>query len=286
VGEEIAVVEEMIHPQNGNVIKADGSEGAAPNYDFMLLFLERPVTLDYANFVKLNPNPDFPGLLTSGLTAIGHGYTETDRVTTDDLMEVGLFAISNAQCKESKPVDSPWSLYGDLVTDTMICAEGVARDSCQGDSGGPLVVKGDDPSGTEDFEVGIVSWGYGCGQDGYPGVYARVSAAYDWIRSEICTRNGKLAPGSFDCPETPSMSPSLSFSPTSLEVKLAGDIETGAPTVSFKLPSKSTDFPTPSAQTSSPTARSTTVITTTLTRSSPSLSPASLLTKTSDKEPV
>lgn len=63
------------------------------------------------------------------------------------------------------------------VTERMVCAavDGGGKDACQGDSGGPLTA-GD---GTL---VGIVSWGLGCGQDGYPGVYTDVSNLREWIR--------------------------------------------------------------------------------------------------------
>jgi hypothetical protein len=37
---------------------------------------------------------------------------------------------------------------------------------------------------TYDIQVGLVSWGRGCGE--YPGVYSRISSAYSWIRSQIC----------------------------------------------------------------------------------------------------
>ena len=59
----------------------------------------------------------------------------------------------------------------------MICAgyQHGKHDSCQGDSGGPLVAR--------NKLVGVVSWGIGCAEDGFPGVYARVSSVRDWIKS-------------------------------------------------------------------------------------------------------
>ena len=54
---------------------------------------------------------------------------------------------------------------------SMLCATAVtpADDPCTGDSGGPLVAGTDVDGGVV---IGIVSWGYGCG-DGRAGVYAR-----------------------------------------------------------------------------------------------------------------
>ena len=59
--------------------------------------------------------------------------------------------------------------------DTMICAgyiEG-AKDSCQGDGGGPLICNSE--------LQGIVSWGFECAKNGYPGVYTRVCKFNDWL---------------------------------------------------------------------------------------------------------
>merc|ERR1712029_1074929 len=52
-------------------------------------------------------------------------------------------------------------------------------DSCQSDSGGPMTLNIDDT----EYVMGVVSWGVGCGRPELPGVYAKVSAQLDWIRS-------------------------------------------------------------------------------------------------------
>ncbi|XP_068142241.1 trypsin beta-like [Drosophila tropicalis] len=56
----------------------------------------------------------------------------------------------------------------------MLCARRKGRDSCSGDSGGPLVHSG--------IVYGIVSWGIGCANYKYPGVYVRVKRFVKWIR--------------------------------------------------------------------------------------------------------
>ena len=66
---------------------------------------------------------------------------------------------------------------------TMICAAGATTngdviDACQGDSGGPLLA-GD---GAARRLVGVVSWGEKCASL-FPGVYTRISAEFDFLRS-------------------------------------------------------------------------------------------------------
>ena len=73
--------------------------------------------------------------------------------------------------------NSAYAQYGG-ITVNMICAgvTGGGKDACQGDSGGPLVVG--------DKLVGIVSWGVGCAEARYPGVYSNVAT----LRSLLLTQ--------------------------------------------------------------------------------------------------
>ncbi|XP_064113619.1 chymotrypsinogen B-like [Macrobrachium nipponense] len=91
-----------------------------------------------------------------------------------ELHEVEVVVASNAACTRD---------YGTQFTSNMLCA-GIAaggKDSCQGDSGGPLTV-GDSNVYTQ---VGVVSFGIGCGSPDYYGVYARVTRYMYWIDSIV-----------------------------------------------------------------------------------------------------
>jgi secreted trypsin-like serine protease len=79
---------------------------------------------------------------------------------------------------------------GPLVSDNMFCAGDpdppsiakYARDTCQGDSGGPIFVTKSDGA---PLQIGIVSWGEGCGIPKLYGVYTRVAKFADWIREIV-----------------------------------------------------------------------------------------------------
>lgn len=79
---------------------------------------------------------------------------------------------------------------GDLIPGDEICAGYLSTggvDTCQGDSGGPMFRADGDGAW---IEVGIVSWGNGCAEPGYPGVYSQVStfaSAIDDAAAELDT---------------------------------------------------------------------------------------------------
>jgi secreted trypsin-like serine protease len=106
-----------------------------------------------------------------GTMATVTGWGDRDRRDSSvnfpvNLYEVEVPILSNAQCRNA---------YGaGYLKAKMLCAGDLSNggeDSCQGDSGGPLFVP---DGGSGWIQVGIVSFGIGCGRRDFPGVYTRV----------------------------------------------------------------------------------------------------------------
>jgi hypothetical protein len=198
----------------------------------MLLFLSDSAPQDAA-FVMLNSDLTIPAAGVN-VTVMGHGLSdEFGLEIIEELLEVDINVVSNEKCEQSK--DEYGNNYAGQITANMLCATDVGEDSCYGDSGGPLVVKGTDSSGLDDIQVGVVSWGYGCGNPNFPGVYSRMSSAYDWIREQVCFKS-MYPPAEFDCD---SITRSPTFSPTTSSPTISPQ-PTIAPTVSCPPPYDST----------------------------------------------
>ncbi|CAD7083706.1 unnamed protein product [Hermetia illucens] len=89
------------------------------------------------------------------------------------LYEGAVVIYSHDECKKS--------LVGfHYYKQVMVCASSYPVDSCSGDSGGPLVV---DVDSEYMMQVGIVSFGYKCGEPNSAGMYTRVATFYDWINN-------------------------------------------------------------------------------------------------------
>lgn len=109
------------------------------------------------------------------------------------LQEVNIPIWSNSDCRQKYGHAAPGG-----IVEHMLCAGQANRDSCsvsfsrsikicmeyngsiQGDSGGPLMV-----NHGKWTQVGIVSWGIGCGKGQYPGVYTRVEKFLPWIYKNL-----------------------------------------------------------------------------------------------------
>jgi len=101
-------------------------------------------------------------------TVSGWGLTSEGGSTLPaSLRYVSVPVVSRATCR---------SEYGtSAITDNMFCAAATGKDSCNGDSGGPIIIT------STGVLAGTVSWGQGCAEAGYAGVYERIGNYVDYI---------------------------------------------------------------------------------------------------------
>ncbi len=156
--ESFNILEKVTHPGYNVASSFDN--------DFMLVRFDgkssrRPVILDDGDI-----------LLNSGLDAIimGWGLTSNGGTFSNILLEAEVDVYTESEC---------YSKYYSYITESMFCAARDGRDSCQGDSGGPIIDK------VTGKQIGVVSWGIGCADPEYPGVYAKVQNQIGWINSYI-----------------------------------------------------------------------------------------------------
>lgn len=162
VGERVAVKRIVQHPDfdSRNLVN-----------DISLLQLTTPVSPTPA------PTDTGPESHAGELATI-IGWGDTDPTFRNDfpfiLQQAEVPVISNTLCE---------SIYGNSITDGSLCAgyaEG-GKDTCQGDSGGPLVL----PTDTGWELAGITSFGNGCAQPGFYGVYTRVATYEGYINDAL-----------------------------------------------------------------------------------------------------
>jgi secreted trypsin-like serine protease len=113
------------------------------------------------------------GVYATGATAriIGWGTTSESGSSSNQLRTATVPIVSNSSCAGS---------YGsEFVASDMVCAgyTNGGTDTCQGDSGGPLLIGG--------VLAGITSWGNGCAEAGYPGVYTRLTTFSNLVKTQI-----------------------------------------------------------------------------------------------------
>ncbi len=173
-----------VYPVDRIVIHEKYDDGTQEN-DVALLHLGKP----YAGQTVELPSSQDAGRLDSAGTpavAIGWGLTSEGGKVENRQRHVTVQIVSNEVCNSA-------AAYNGSITSGMLCAGFAAggKDSCQGDSGGPLTAA----SGAgKRFQVGIVSWGEGCGQPNKFGVYTRVSTIAPWVAGKIGAPRVATAP--------------------------------------------------------------------------------------------
>ncbi|XP_055904789.1 trypsin delta-like [Eupeodes corollae] len=139
------------------------------NYDVALVKMNTPVTFTSSiqpiTLSRTNPKEGAQVYVT------GFGVRQNNETeSSNKLQGVQLNFIPRAAC-----ISPPNKYDPSIVTPVMSCAGATQKGSCRGDSGGPLT------DITTKTLVGIVSWGYICADEGFPGVYANVPALRRWI---------------------------------------------------------------------------------------------------------
>ncbi|OQR70634.1 plasma kallikrein-like [Tropilaelaps mercedesae] len=107
------------------------------------------------------------------------GWGKTDEngpSTSEDLRVAKLVKASLVQCQAEF---GPEAVHPAQI----VCAIGNRKDACQGDSGGPLLENRIDKGIWT--QLGIVSWGFGCGRPDTPGIYTRVDHYMTWISTIV-----------------------------------------------------------------------------------------------------
>jgi secreted trypsin-like serine protease len=101
-------------------------------------------------------------------------------------MQVSMPLVETVACRTRFTENNP--PFTPAIAAGQICAgyEQPGKDSCNGDSGGPLVAS--DGAGVP-YQTGVVSWGpSNCGGVPKPyGVYTRISAHAQWLRTKVGT---------------------------------------------------------------------------------------------------
>ncbi|KAK9890287.1 hypothetical protein WA026_010390 [Henosepilachna vigintioctopunctata] len=157
------------------VVRHRGFDGRTLYNDIAILTLDSPVTFTEQIRPICLPST---GSEYAGKTAtvIGWGSLRESGPQPSVLQEVNIPIWRNNECRQKYGHAAPGG-----IVEHMLCAGQAARDSCSGDSGGPLMVT----TGHKWTQVGIVSWGIGCGKGQYPGVYTRVEKFLPWIYKNL-----------------------------------------------------------------------------------------------------
>ncbi|MGW4514552.1 S1 family peptidase [Streptomyces sp. NPDC004393] len=137
--------------------------------DVAVLTLSSSMPYTTASYVSSSQT----GVYAAGTTAriVGWGTTSESGNSSNQLRTATVPIVSDSSCKSS---------YGsDYVQSDMVCAGYTSGgvDTCQGDSGGPLLIGG--------VLAGITSWGNGCAEAGYPGVYTRLATFSSLVTTQV-----------------------------------------------------------------------------------------------------
>jgi secreted trypsin-like serine protease len=144
-----------------------------PQWDISLIELVQDITFGlHVQPICLPQTGTDSAFITQPNTAWGTGWgtTAEDGNISRKLRQVNVPFVNYTLCEQE---------YGkEINQQVMVCAGVQGKDTCQGDSGGPLQQQNKNGYW---FQYGITSWGEGCAEAGYPGIYSRTATYCDFI---------------------------------------------------------------------------------------------------------
>ncbi|XP_024084327.1 venom protease-like isoform X2 [Cimex lectularius] len=149
--------------------------------DIALIYLKQ--TVQFTDLIKPICLPKSEPLISSNFEkkapfVTGWGSVKYRGPSSSELLEIQIPVVSNAECQAA------YTRLGATITPNEICAglKNGGKDACLGDSGGPMMMP---EEGQHYYLIGVISYGHGCAEPGYPGIYARTTAFIDWIHRNI-----------------------------------------------------------------------------------------------------
>jgi len=169
---DAAVGAVRLKDEGGERIAVERFSNAGGAVDLALLRLAEPATVAPVAIAGPADAPYYaPG---APARVLGWGQLSEDKLRpSNNLREVEVPIVSDADCAAVHRKFDPA-----FKRRTSICAGAPGRDACNGDSGGPLLVA--DGAGALK-QVGVVSYGRGCGRKSFFGVYVELPAVLDFV---------------------------------------------------------------------------------------------------------
>nr|QHB21575.1 venom S1 protease 32 [Platymeris rhadamanthus] len=161
------------------VIEHEKYEQVNQQYDISLLVLE--IKIEFSQKVGPACLPTSQrNLVDEVVKVLGWGKLRSKGKRPKTLQGVNLRVIPLEICAKTFAAEVPTS------NPHQLCTFNYRKDACQGDSGGPLIWV--DPDTNMYTQVGIISYGSGCGSDS-PGISTDLAFFTSWIQQKIAETN-------------------------------------------------------------------------------------------------
>ncbi|VVC27191.1 Peptidase S1, PA clan,Serine proteases, trypsin family, histidine active site,Serine proteases, trypsin [Cinara cedri] len=178
--QDVKVHRTFVHPNHNNLTMYN---------DVAVIELSSDVTLQqHINTICIPSNERQVNYDPQSCVSMGWGKNGIEKINLYQtvLKKVKLSIVPNDICQQKLRNTRLGNYF--ILNESFICAGGLhGEDVCKGDGGGPLIcaVKDDNLQFKHYIQVGIVSWGIGCGDQDVPGVYSSVSFNSQWINQHI-----------------------------------------------------------------------------------------------------